>query len=153
MEAYVDKYWRDLNTRNGHELRRLALVIDLFVAWSGTSSSSLSSPPFECMMRSFAAVFQADRDNDPNVLTVLEFRPKGSLLPSNMLRSVRKDARRVKELNKSSAPPPGVAEGVGDHDLAAAGLEVLFALAEEGAFIRFEFPSYSAALTSQWVVC
>ena len=104
VEAYVDKYWRDLNTRNGHELRRLALVIDLFVAWSGTSSSALSSPPFECMMRSFAAVFQADRDNDPNVLTVLEYRPKGHLLPSNMLRSVRKDAKRVKELVKSSAP-------------------------------------------------
>ena len=45
--------------------------------------------------------------SDPSVLEILEFRPRGRLLPPDVLRTVRKAVRKelVKELSKPPARP------------------------------------------------
>jgi hypothetical protein len=93
------------NPRAGHEARRTAQALDALIK----EGVPLHFEGMEILVRNLVGVCEADRFGDTCILEGLEWALPQDVVPSAVLRTVMKDAKRRKELKpkpqRGSVPP------------------------------------------------
>lgn len=99
------------NSRNGHEARRIAQVLDALVRLN----IDYDTDAMEICVRILMGLCQADTFSDPSYLDVMEWAPPTDPMPRELLRQFQKGVKRRAQLKKSSAttPAPNMAAGGG----------------------------------------
>lgn len=90
------------NLRAAHEARRTAQAIDALLR----EGVPLSFEGMEILLRNLAGVVEADRLGEPAVLTGMEWQPPQDIVPRSVLRTVLKDAKRIKEMKPKRPTKP-----------------------------------------------
>ena len=101
------------NTRAYHEARRQAQVLDAFLR----DGAPHTCDGIEMLCRNVAGLWAADELHDPTQLEVMEFAPPQRIIPSSVMRTMQKDAEKLKKLRAGKGGGGG--HGAGSVDGAA----------------------------------